>query len=143
MLQEKITLSNGVKIPKLGLGTWFIPDDQAAEAVRQAASIGYRHIDTAQAYGNEAGVGAGVKSCGISREDMFVTSKVAAEHKTYESAARSIDESLMKMGLDYLDMMIIHSPQLWAEVNQSENRYVEGNREVFKKYETILFELSK
>lgn len=143
MLQEKITLSNGVEIPKLGLGTWFIPDDQAAEAVRQAASIGYRHIDTAQAYGNEAGVGAGVKSCGISREDIFVTSKVAAEHKTYESAARSIDESLMKMGLDYLDMMIIHSPQLWAEVNQSENRYVEGNREVFKKYETILFELSK
>lgn len=143
MLQEKIVLSNGVEIPKLGLGTWFIPDDQAAEAVRQAASIGYRHIDTAQAYGNEAGVGAGVKSCGISREDMFVTSKVAAEHKTYESAAGSIDESLMKMGLDYLDMMIIHSPQPWAEVNQSENRYVEGNREVFKKYETILFELSK
>lgn len=132
-----------MEIPKLGLGTWFIPDDQAAEAVRQAASIGYRHIDTAQAYGNEAGVGAGVKSCGISREDMFVTSKVAAEHKTYESAAGSIDESLMKMGLDYLDMMIIHSPQPWAEVNQSENRYVEGNREVFKKYETILFELSK
>lgn len=74
---------------------------------------------------------------------MFVTSKVAAEHKTYESAARSIDESLMKIGLDYLDMMIIHSPQPWAEVNQSENRYVEGNREAFKKYETILFELSK
>lgn len=135
MLQEKITLSNGVKIPKLGLGTWFIPDDQAAEAVRQAASIGYRHIDTAQAYGNEAGVGAGVKSCGISREDMFVTSKVAAEHKTYESAARSIDESLMKMGLDYLDMMIIHSPQPWAEVNQSENRYVEGNRETWRALE--------
>lgn len=135
MLQEKITLSNGVEIPKLGLGTWFIPDDQAAEAVRQAASTGYRHIDTAQAYGNEAGVGAGVKSCGISREDMFVTSKVAAEHKTYESAARSIDESLMKMGLDYLDMMIIHSPQPWAEVNQSENRYVEGNREAWRALE--------
>lgn len=135
MLQEKIILSNGVEIPKLGLGTWFIPDDQAAEAVRQAASIGYRHIDTAQAYGNEAGVGAGVKSCGISREDMFVTSKVAAEHKTYESAARSIDESLMKMGLDYLDMMIIHSPQPWAEVNQSENRYVEGNREAWRALE--------
>lgn len=135
MLQEKIVLSNGVEIPKLGLGTWFIPDDQAAEAVRQAASIGYRHIDTAQAYGNEAGVGAGVKSCGISREDIFVTSKVAAEHKTYESAARSIDESLMKMGLDYLDMMIIHSPQPWAEVNQSENRYVEGNREAWRALE--------
>ena len=66
---------------------------------------------------------------------MFVTSKVAAEHKTYESAARSIDESLMKMGLDYLDMMIIHSPQPWAEVNQSENRYVEGNREAWRALE--------
>ena len=83
IFEESYTLSNGVQIPQLGLGTWFIPDDQAAEAVRQAVSIGYRHIDTAQAYGNEAGIGAGVKSCGIPREEIFVTSKVAAEHKTY------------------------------------------------------------
>jgi len=132
------TLSNGVKIPKLGLGTWFIPDEQAAEAVRQAVSIGYRHIDTAQAYGNEAGIGAGVKSCGVPREEIFVTSKVAAEHKTYESATKSIDESLMKMGLSYLDMMIIHSPQPWAEVNQSSNRYFEENRQVWKAMEAAL-----
>lgn len=132
------TLSNGVKIPKLGLGTWFIPDDQAAEAVRQAVSIGYRHIDTAQAYGNEAGIGAGVKSCGVPREEIFVTSKVAAEHKAFEAAVKSIDESLMRMGLSYLDMMIIHSPQPWAEVNQSSNRYFEENRQVWKAMEAAL-----
>lgn len=136
--KESDTLSNGVRIPKLGLGTWFIPNAQAAEAVRQAVSIGYRHIDTAQAYGNEEGVGAGVKSCGIPREEIFVTSKVAAEHKTYEAAAKSIDESLMKMGLSYLDMMIIHSPQPWAEVNQSLNRYFEENRQVWKAMEAAL-----
>ena len=127
-----------MQIPKLGLGTWFIPDDQAAEAVRQAVSIGYRLIDTAQAYGNEAGVGAGVKSCGVPREEIFVTSKVAAEHKTYEAAAKSIDESLEKMGLSYIDMMIIHSPQPWTEVNQSENRYFEENRQVWKALEAAL-----
>ena len=66
---------------------------------------------------------------------MFVVSKVAAEHKTYEAAAKSIDETLEKMGLDYLDMMIIHSPQPWVEVNQSENRYVEGNREAWRAME--------
>ena len=69
------------------------------------------------------------------REELFVVSKVAAEHKTYESAAKSIDETLEKMGLDYLDMMIIHSPQPWVEVNQSENRYVEGNRAAWKALE--------
>lgn len=138
ILNEYYTLPGGVRIPKLGLGTWFIPDGDAAEAVRQAVSIGYRLIDTAQAYGNEAGVGAGVKSCGVPRDEIFVTSKVAAEHKTYESAAKSIDESLAKMGLDYIDMMIIHSPQPWVEVNQSDNRYIEGNREAWRALEDAL-----
>ena len=138
ILQETYTLPGGVRIPKLGLGTWFIPDGDAAEAVRQAVAIGYRLIDTAQAYGNEAGVGAGVKSCGVPRDEIFVTSKVAAEHKTYESAAKSIDESLAKMGLDYIDMMIIHSPQPWVEVNQSDNRYIEGNREAWRALEDAL-----
>lgn len=138
ILEESYVLSNGVKIPKLGLGTWFIPDEQAAEAVRQATALGYRLIDTAQAYGNEAGIGAGVKSCGVLREEMFVTSKVAAEYKTYEAAAKSIDDSLMKMGLDYIDMMIIHSPQPWVEVNQSANRYFEENRQVWKALEAAL-----
>lgn len=133
ILQETYTLSNGVKIPKLGLGTWFIPDAQAAEAVRTAVSLGYRHIDTAQAYENEAGVGEGVRTCGLPREQIFVTSKVAAEHKDYDSAARSIDETLEKMGLDYLDIMIIHSPQPWADFRGGD--YAEGNRAAWRALE--------
>ena len=84
MYQNTLTLNNGVKIPQLGLGTWFIDDDKAAEAVKVAVELGYRHIDTAQAYGNERGVGEGVRICGVPREELFVVSKVAAEYKTYE-----------------------------------------------------------
>ena len=135
ILSETYKMNNGLEIPKLALGTWFIDDDKAAEAVRQAVKIGYRHIDTAQAYQNERGVGEGVRTCGISRDKIFVTSKVAAEHKTYESAASSIDETLNKMKLDYINMMIIHSPQPWVEVNQSDNRYFEENRQVWKAME--------
>lgn len=133
ILNDTYTMSNGVKIPKLGLGTWFIQDDRAAEAVRTAAAIGYRHIDTAQAYGNEAGVGEGVRTCGLLREQVFVTSKVAAEAKDYDSAARSIDESLTKMGLDYIDMVIIHSPQPWADFRGG--NYDQGNREAWRALE--------
>lgn len=127
-------LSNRIKIPALGLGTWFIDDDKAEQAVISAVKIGYRHIDTAQAYGNERGVGAGVKNCGIPREELFVTSKVAAEAKTYDSAAKSIDESLKKMGLSYIDLMLIHSPQPWAEW-RDEKRYFEENIQVWKALE--------
>ena len=135
ILSENYTLSNGVKIPKLGLGTWFIDDADVADAVKAAVAAGYRHIDTAQAYGNERGVGEGVRTCGVPREELFVVSKVAAEHKTYEQAKAGIDETLSKMGLDYLDMMIIHSPQPWVEVNQSDNRYEDGNREAWRALE--------
>lgn len=135
MYNNCITLNNGIKIPQLGLGTWFIDDDKAAGAVKEAVKLGYRHFDTAQAYGNERGVGEGIRTCGVPREQLFVTSKVAAEQKTYEAAAAGIDETLKKMGLDYLDMMIIHSPQPWVEVNQSEDRYVEGNRAAWKALE--------
>lgn len=135
MYNKTLTLNNGVEIPQLGLGTWFIDDDKAADAVKAAVELGYRHIDTAQAYGNERGVGEGVRTCGVPREELFVVSKVAAEHKTYEEAKAGIDETLKKMGLDYLDMMIIHSPQPWVEVNQSENRYVEGNRVAWRALE--------
>ena len=128
------TLSNGIKIPVLGLGTWFIDDDKVDNAVISAVKIGYRHIDTAQAYGNEKGVGAGIKNCGISREDLFVTSKVAAEAKTYDAAAKSIDESLEKMGLQYIDLMLIHSPQPWAEW-RDDKRYFEENIQVWKALE--------
>ena len=134
ILNESYTLANGVKIPKLGLGTWFIDDDKAAEAVRNAVKLGYRLIDTAQAYGNERGVGEGVRTCGVPREEIFVASKVAAELKTYEAAARSIDETLEKMGLDYLDQMIIHSPQPWNEF-RVEKRYFKENKEVWRALE--------
>ena len=135
MYNQTVTLNNGVKIPQLGLGTWFIDDSKVADAVKAAVQLGYRHIDTAQAYGNERGVGEGIRTCGVAREDLFVVSKVAAEHKTYEEAKAGIDETLKKMGLDYLDMMIIHSPQPWVEVNQSENRYKEGNRQAWRALE--------
>ena len=121
-----------MEIPQLALGTWLIDDDKVVDAVKAAVRIGYTHIDTAQAYGNERGVGEGIRNSGVSRDKLFVTTKVAAEHKDYKSAAEGIDESLRKMGLDYIDMMIIHSPQPWVEVNQSEDRYFEGNLEAWR-----------
>ena len=134
ILNETYSLANDVKIPKLGLGTWFIDDDKAAEAVRNAVKLGYRLIDTAQAYGNERGVGEGVRTCGVPREELFVASKVAAELKTYDAAMKSIDETLERMGLTYLDQMIIHSPQPWNEF-RVEKRYFEENKEVWRALE--------
>lgn len=134
ILNETYPLTNGVQVPKLGLGTWFIDDAEAAEAVREAVKLGYRLIDTAQAYGNERGVGEGVRTCGVRREELFVASKIAAELKTYEDAAKSIDETLERMGLDYLDQMIIHSPQPWSEF-RVEKRYFEENKEVWRALE--------
>ncbi|MEJ2277458.1 MAG: aldo/keto reductase, partial [Candidatus Lokiarchaeota archaeon] len=123
-----------VEIPKLGLGTWFISNKNVAQAVKDAAKIGYRHIDTAQAYNNERGVGDGIRACGVKREDMFVTTKLAAEVKSYKEALVSIDKSLKKLGLAYIDMMIIHSPQPWAEFHE-EDPYFEGNREAWRALE--------
>lgn len=135
MYNNTVTLPNGTEVPVMALGTWLIDDNKVAGAVREAVKLGYRHVDTAQAYGNERGVGEGIRTCGISREELFVTSKVAAEHKTYEAAAASIERTLEEMQLDYMDMMIIHSPQPWAFVNQSDDRYVEGNRLAWKALE--------
>lgn len=134
ILEEKYTLSNGVEIPKLGLGTWFISNEDVVQAVKDAAKIGYRHIDTAQAYQNESGVGEGIRASGVKREDMFVTTKLAAEVKSYQEAVSAIDSSLKAMGLDYIDMMIIHSPQPWTKFGE-EDRYFEGNREAWRALE--------
>ncbi len=133
IFEEYFMLANGRHIPKLGLGTWFIPDDQAVQAVREAVKIGYRHIDTAQAYANEGGVGEGIRTCGITREELFVTTKLAAEIKTYEGAAEAIDGSLARTGLDYLDLMLIHSPQPWADFRGGD--YADGNREAWRALE--------
>ena len=138
MFNKSMKLHNGVMIPQLALGTWLIDDDKVTDAVKSALQMGYRHIDTAQAYGNERGVGEGVRQSGIPRDEIFITSKVAAEHKSYESAAKSIDDTLALMKMDYLDMMIIHSPQPWKEVNQSENRYKKENQEVWRALEDAL-----
>lgn len=133
IFEETYTFSNGVTIPKLGLGTWFISDDTVAGAVQEAIKIGYRHIDTAQAYENERGVGEGIRTCGISREELFVTTKLAAEAKTYEEATSAINGSLEKLGLDYIDLMLIHSPQPWADFRGGD--YAEGNREAWRALE--------
>ena len=134
LLKENYTLSNGVAIPKLGLGTWFIKDRDVVQAVKEAAKAGYRLIDTAQAYGNESGVGEGIRQCGVEREEMFVTTKLAAEIKSYKEAVASIDGSLKKLGFDYIDLMIIHSPKPWAKFHEKEP-YFEGNREAWKALE--------
>lgn len=133
ILQESYPLNNGVKIPKVGFGTWMIEDKAAVQAVKDALKIGYRHIDTAQAYENERGVGEAIRTSGIERSEIFLTSKVAAEHKTYESASKSIDESLEKLGLDTIDLMIIHAPQPWAEFREA--NYDEGNVEAWRALE--------
>nr|WP_321353929.1 aldo/keto reductase [uncultured Draconibacterium sp.] len=134
ILKENYTLSNGVEIPKLGLGTWFISDDDSVQAVKDAVELGYRHIDTAQAYQNERGVGEGVRNSGVKREDLFVTTKLAAEVKSYDEAVKSIDQSLETMGFDYIDMMIIHSPKPWMEFHE-EDAHIDGNREAWKALE--------
>jgi len=134
ILEETYTLSNGVEIPKLGLGTWFINNKDVVQAVRDAAKIGYRHIDTAQAYGNESGVGEGIRTCGVKREEMFVTTKLAAEVKSYKEAVTSIDKSLKTLGFNYIDMMIIHSPKPWAKFLERD-AYFEGNREAWRALE--------
>lgn len=133
IFDETYTLSNGVTIPKLGLGTWLIDNDKAAQAVKDAVKIGYRHIDTAQAYENEAGVGEGIRTCGISRSELFVTTKLAAEAKNYDDAVKAIDGSLQAMGLDYIDLMLIHAPQPWADFRGGD--YIEGNRAAWRALE--------
>ena len=131
---ETFKLNNEVNIPKLGLGTWLIPDDRASEAVVNALNIGYRHIDTAQAYQNERGVGEGIRQSGIAREDIFLTTKLAAESKSYEDAKARIDKSLEKLGIDYIDLMIIHSPQPWTEFREGQH-FFEGNLEAWRALE--------
>jgi diketogulonate reductase-like aldo/keto reductase len=131
---ETFTLANGVAIPKLGLGTWRIDDAAVVQVVRDAIGIGYRHIDTAQAYGNERGVGEGVRASGVARDELFVTTKLAAECKSFTEARERIDGSLKTLGLDHIDLMLIHSPQPWAEFREG-GHFFEGNLEAWRALE--------
>lgn len=105
-----VTLNNGVTIPQLGFGTWQVPPESARDRVLEALEVGYRHIDTAQMYGNEAGVGQAVADSGIARDEVFLTTKLNNTNHTPEKVASSIDESLEKLQVDAVDLFLIHWP---------------------------------
>lgn len=132
--QNAFRLSDDVTIPAPGLGTWRIDAADTARVVREALEIGYRHIDTAQAYGNEAGVGEGVRASGLPRDSVFITTKLAAESKSHDDARARIDASLAALQMDHIDLMLIHSPQPWSAFRQQE-RYFEGNLEAWRALE--------
>ncbi|KRM58750.1 hypothetical protein C5L31_001712 [Secundilactobacillus malefermentans] len=134
-LTETYELSNGVKIPKIGFGTWQVPNGQVAyDAVTEALSQGYRHIDTAWQYGNEESVGRAIRDSGLNREDVFVTSKLAAAAKSYDAAMKTFDETMDRIGLDYLDLYLIHAPWPWDEMGAD---YSTQNIEVWQAMEDI------
>ena len=131
---KNFVLSNGVKAPALAYGTWLIKNEDAVNCVKLAIKHGYTHIDTAQAYGNEEGVGRGIRESGVNRKDIFVTTKVMAEYKTYKKAKKSIDDSLKRLGLDYIDLILIHCPQPWA-LFRGKKSFDKENIEVWKALE--------
>jgi len=110
MAVPNITLNNGVEMPQLGFGVFQVPDDETEAAVTAALDAGYRSIDTAKLYGNEEGVGAALAKSGIARDELFVTTKLWNDDHGYEQALRAFDASLSRLGLDYLDLYLIHWP---------------------------------
>jgi diketogulonate reductase-like aldo/keto reductase len=134
-LTDTFTLSNGVQIPKIGFGTWQIPDGpQAYDSVAAALEAGYRHIDTARAYGNESSVGRAIRDSGIPRDEIFVTTKLPAEVKDYDKAKASFETTISALGLDYVDLYLIHAPWPWSEMG-SDHR--EGNIAAWRAMEEI------
>ncbi len=131
-LNEVYTLQNGEKIPVVGFGTWQVQNgEEAYDSVLAALKAGYRHIDTAQGYGNEESVGDAVKASGIKREDLFITSKLQNGVRGYEETTKAIDESLRKLGTDYMDLFLLHWPvpvkykDDWAHMNSESWRAME------------------
>lgn len=131
---KEFVLSNGVKIPEVGYGTWLVDNKIAYDCCLMAIKAGYTHIDSAQAYGNEENVGKAVRECGLPREKLFVTTKVQAEFKNYKKAKQSIYESLKTSGLDYFDLILIHCPQPWV-LFRGKRRFFKENVEVWKALE--------
>lgn len=136
MLEQRYTLSDGTRVPRLAFGTWQISDADACRAVTDAIGTGYRLIDTAVDYGNERGVGQAIRECGLKRSDLQVVSKIPHDMKTYQGTKRTIDESLDRLDIGYLDLMLIHSPKPWPELDaHSPKTYFEENLEVWKAME--------
>ena len=125
---QEVTLNNGVSIPILGFGVFQIPAEETKQAVLDAIAAGYRHFDTAQAYANEKEVGQAIAESGLPREEFFITSKVWLDHYGYEKARQSVLDSLEKMGLDYLDLMLLHQPfsDYYGAYRALEDLYREG-----------------
>lgn len=109
-LAPTVRLNDGNAIPQIGLGTWPLDDVQVAAAVVSAVELGYRHVDTAYRYGNEAGVGQGVRDCGIPREELFITTKLDGTYQGRDRAVEGLEGSLKRLGLDYVDLLLIHWP---------------------------------
>lgn len=107
---EFVTLNNGVKMPRLGYGVYQVSNEECERCVLDAIGVGYRAIDTAQSYGNEAAVGDAVRKCGVPRAELFLTTKIWISNAGYEKARASIDKSLKNLGTDYIDLMLIHQP---------------------------------
>ncbi|MFI2236328.1 aldo/keto reductase [Streptomyces chrestomyceticus] len=124
-----ITLNNGVAMPQLGYGVWQVPDDEAATAVGNALEAGYRSIDTAAIYGNEEGTGKALAASGIARDELFVTTKLWNDEQGYDSTLRAFDTSLGKLGLEYVDLYLIHWPM------PAKDTYVDTYRAFEKIYE--------
>ncbi|MET7487907.1 aldo/keto reductase [Streptomyces sp. NPDC005538] len=123
-----IILNNGVEMPQLGFGVWQVPDDEAERAVATAIEAGYRSIDTAAAYGNEEGTGKAIAASGVPREDLFVTTKLWNSDHGYDSTLRAFDVSLEKLGLEYLDLYLIHWP------TPARDKYLDSYRAFEKLY---------
>lgn len=125
---------NGVEIPSVGLGTWKMTIEEAELSVAEALKSGYRHIDTAAAYGNEAGVGQGIKESGIPREEIFITSKLWNTRQGYETTLEAFEKTLQDIGVDYLDLYLIHWP---IDKGISKEKWRELNRETWKAFEYL------
>lgn len=111
-MDKTIALSSGAAIPAVGFGTWEVtPDETAEKMVRTALDMGYRHVDTAKIYGNERGVGKAIRESGIPREEIFVTTKLWNSDHAYDDARRAIDDSLERLGLEYVDLYLVHWPR--------------------------------
>ena len=126
---EYVTLANGVKMPQLGYGVYQVTKEECERCVADALKVGYRHIDTAQSYFNEEEVGNALKKSGIPREELFITTKVWIEHYGYEACRESVLESLRKLQLDYLDLVLLHQPfaDYYGAWRALEELYAEGN----------------